>query len=305
MTPRLRLILTIVVAAGLRFPGIEWGFSIEPGAYHQLHPDESVSCFDSWTRGRAWLDDPENWHERGMQVECWALSSLLRRAGGGDLAATTFVRAARIYSVLCGLAGILIIGLVARELDGDTATRALSGQCAALLCALAGAHIVTSFWARGQIQNNICFFGSIYLAQRALSGESKWWWLFCAGIAAGIAIGLRWSVELLPMLVIAALATHHRVVGLFACGFGCVLGFFGGTAFMWTPSQILTFIHMQAQAMLGLENVVGPTTIATAAVLCTIVGCGLATGVLGAWMPGNAGKGNTERLHRGLGRQAC
>ena len=275
------LALIVGVAAALRLPGVEWGFAVEPGAYHQLHPDEAVSCFEMWSRGSAWLADPNNWHERGMQVQCWALAGLVRAVGADDLTLPAFVRVARLYSVLCGLVGILVVAAVARALDRDPATRARAGVYAALLCALAGAHVVTSFWARGQIQNSVAFFTAILLAQRSLGRATAARWLFAAGIATGVAIGLRWSVALVPMLAVAALVSGTPMRSLGASLAGCLVGFAAGTGFVWTPGQIARFVDVQGHAMLAPERRVGMGTMAAAALACTLVGCGLATSALG------------------------
>jgi hypothetical protein len=286
--------LILVAATLLRLPGIEWGFGVEPGRFHALHPDEGVSCFELWTHGRAWLTDPANWHERGMQVQCWGLAALLRGVVGDRASLETFVRAARVYSIVWGLIGIVVVALVAREIEPDRETREHSARFAALLCAFAGVHIVTSFWARGQIQNNACFFASVYCAQRTLRDRSRIRWLFAAGVAAGIAIVLRWSVALLPMLAIAAWAAPPRTRSFAAAALGCVLGASAGTAFVWTPAQIDTFVRTQTHAMLLVERGAGPIAVGAAAIFCTIVGCGLATAVLG--IGGLVRRGATARF---------
>jgi len=155
-------------------------------------------------RGVAWLHDPRNYLEPGMQTNCYLLGSAVQRFTGHRLERREAVLVGRLSSVVAGLASIVAIFCVGSQLAGPA-----GGLLAAFFLTTCGLHLAESFWARGQIQNVLLFFTSVFFAQKSRDGKTGSW-LAAAGAAAGGAIAMRLSLSLLPMLFCAAISRPNR-----------------------------------------------------------------------------------------------
>lgn len=271
----LLFVFVLAIGAAYRFPGVTWGFDIETPMYVNLHPDEAPGCYWAMERGRSYLRSQRNELARGMQFQCYVLGLLFEPLA--DIKARAVV--ARSYSVLWGLLGILLVGLIAWRLSDDP----LAGVFAAFLTATAGNHLVTSFWARGQIQNSTVFFATIYFALRSREAEKHFPWLFLAGATSGMAIAIRWSVALGPMLFCLALSRPRAISNLLVIGAGALTGFCLITGFQWTPELIAIFIRLQSGNLVNLYSRVGPHITAAAALVSILAGTGLVTFALAVW----------------------
>jgi len=210
-----------------------------------------------------------------MMTQCLVLGLVWKPH---DMLAAT--RIGRAYSVIWGLASIVLIALCTRRLAGNTAA-----LFAALLLATSGINLVTSFWARGQINNVTFCLGSMLLAlqlRSAMKGRALAL-LFGASALAGAAIATRWSVALVPMLLACAVARGPVLRRLAATGAGGLFGFFGSTGFLWTPDMIRSNLEMQTRNLVNVPSRVGPLTTGAAAVVCIVAATGLATFLLAAW----------------------
>lgn len=271
----LLFVAVLAIGAAYRFPGVTWGFDIETPMYVNLHPDEAPGCYWAMERGRSYLRSERNELARGMQFQCYVLGLLFEPLA--DIKARAVV--GRSYSVLWGLLGILMVGLIAWRLSGDP----LAGLFASFFTATAGNHLVTSFWARGQIQNSTVFFASIYFALRSRDAKKHLPWLFLAGAMSGMAIAIRWSVALGPMLFCLAMSRPRAIVNLAVIGGGALAGFCVITGFQWTPELIAIFIRLQSGNLVNLYSRIGPHVTAAAALVSTLAGTGLATAGLALW----------------------
>lgn len=285
---RQRLVLALlgiaVLAAILRIPGIRWGFDLEPGVYHSFHPDEDHSCTNAMVYGLAWLDDPKNWTERGVQIPCYWLS----RLSGGDMEEGRAVLWARGVAVLAGLLGVGAAFLLGRRLwRSDQA-----GLWSAFFLATSGLHLVSSFFARGDAQGTLFQMLAVFCAVVAVTEPRAARWLFWAGAATGAAIAGRFYVSLLPLLGFAAFCSKPRTLWLVALRFGAavtgtLLGFAAITGLRWSPTQVWNYLTHQRRVLqqsVGVE----PIWIYLAALLALLMAVGLPTllfalGKLAAW----------------------
>jgi hypothetical protein len=274
----LAMFAIFALAAAYRVPGIPWGSGFD-ARFHRFHPDE-VTCVNALPKGNAWLQNAGLRYARGILYQCSVLSRALQLPETLTLAKAT--RIARRYAVVCGLVGIIVIGLLARALGGGSA----GGLIAAFLAATCGSHIVTSFWARGQIQNSLAFFTCILLAVYSRSQRTLPW-LFAASLAAGVAVSIRWSVTLLPMLLLAALTRGRPLWNLLAVGGGVPLGVVAGTGLQWTPEQIAGFIDFYRLLFLGSDWDTSWLTTVGASAMTTFAGAGLVTSGWAIWGAGH------------------
>jgi len=268
----------LVVAAAYRLPGVSWGFDIfDAATYEHAHPDEGIVCFDAMERGVSELTDTNNQVERGMMAQCALLGSLF----GPQSGIIPRARICRTYSVLWGLLSIVLTALIARRLKGDVAA-----LIAAFLLTTSGVNIITSFWARGQIQNVTFFLASILVALRVRGSASKERaaiFLFVAAAFAGAALATRWSFALVPMLLGCAIARRPILLKLAATLTGGIFGFFGSTGFFMSPQLARMNFEFQRANLMTLYSRVTPFTTATAAVVCILAATGLVTFVFALW----------------------
>jgi hypothetical protein len=274
-THLLLLLLTLVLAALYRFPGVMWGFGIEEGSYFQLHPDENESCYRAAMRGAAWLHDPRNYLEPGMQANCCLLGSLARRFTGRRPNQREVVLMGRLSSVVAGLASIVAVYGVGAQLSGP-----LGGLLAAFFVTTCGLHLAESFWARGQIQNVLFFFTSVFFAQRSRDGRAGAW-LGAAGAAGGGAIAMRLSLSLLPMLFCAAVSRPQRLRNILCAAAGTVTGFALVSGFSWGPTELQKYLVNQGSTLHLASMPASVAQHALAIAVFTLAGCGLAVFVSG------------------------
>ena len=174
----------------------------------------------------------------------------------------------------------MLTALIARRLRGDVA-----GIFAGFLLATAGINLITSFWARGQINNVALCLASMLVALhiRNAPKERAVILQFVASVLAGGAISTRWSVALIPMLLACAVARGPVFPKLVATAAGGTLGFFGLTGFYWSPDMIAANLEMQKFNLVTLYRRIGSLVTAGAAVVCTLAGTGLVTFGLATW----------------------
>jgi hypothetical protein len=271
------LAVVLAVAAAYRLPGVGWGFDFATFGtteYVELHPDEGVVCLGAMQNGVPEMKNNSLPTERGMMFQCLVLGLLFHPH---DIISAT--RIGRAYSVLWGLASILLTALITRRLKGEVAA-----IFAALLLSTSGIHLITSFWARGQIQNVTFCLASMLVALRVRTAKERApALLFVASGLAGAAIATRWSVALIPMLLACAVARGPVVVRLAAVAVGGLFGFFGSTGFFWTPDMIVSNVQMQTHNLVTLYSRIGPLVTGCAALVCILAATGLATFVLAGW----------------------
>ena len=264
------LLCILGVGLALRLPGVKWGFGLDEGAFYQFHPDEWHSCTQAMLKGREWLHSRKNIRARGNQVLCLALGGLAETFLGKKLTREQSVLLGRTASVLAGLLSMVILFLIASMLGGN-----LAGLLTAFFVATGGMHLITSFWARGQIQSSLFFYAAILFALKSRKGRVAWW-LFWAAFMAGAAIGYRWSLSLLPMLLLAALTRRPIWENLLYTAVGGIFGFLAITAFQWSPEQLWQSITEQGRNLTAMKSPVwfyGPFI---ATWLSVLAGTGLA-----------------------------
>jgi hypothetical protein len=271
----LLLLSTLALAAVYRFPGVTWGFGIEEGSYFQLHPDENESCFRAAMRGVTWLHDPRNYLEPGMQTNCYLLGSLVQGFTGHRLERREAVLVGRLSSVVAGLASIVAIFLVGSQLAGPA-----GGLLAAFFLTTCGLHLAESFWARGQIQNVLLFFTSVFFAQKSRDGKAGAW-LAAAGAAAGGAIAMRLSLSLLPMLLCAAISRPQRHRNVLCAAAGVATGFALISGFSWGPAEFWRYLMNQGSTLHLASVPASFAQHALAIAVFTLAGSGLAVFVSG------------------------
>ena len=265
-----------------RFPGVSWGFDFSTAPCPLAHPDEEVTCVGALLRGEPEMKGgiPT---ERGMMFQCFILGRIFKPH---DLISAA--RIGRTYSVVWGLISIVLTALIARRLRGDVA-----GIFAGFLLATAGINLITSFWARGQINNVALCLASMLVALhiRNAPKERAVILQFVASVLAGGAISTRWSVALIPMLLACAVARGPVFPKLVATAAGGTLGFFGLTGFYWSPDMIAANLEMQKFNLVTLYRRIGSLVTAGAAVVCTLAGTGLVTFGLRDSFSGSTGHG--------------
>ena len=272
----LLLLFTLALAAFYRFPGVTWGFRIQQGSYFQLHPDENESCYRAAMQGAKWLHDPRNYLEPGMQTNCCLLGSLVRRFTGRRLERGEAVLVGRLSSVVAGLASIVAIYGVGSQLAGPP-----GGLLAAFFVTTCGLHLAESFWARGQIQNVLLFFTSVFFAQRSRDGRAGAW-LAAAGAAAGGAIAMRLSLSLLPMLLLAAISRPRWLRNALCAAAGTLTGFALVSGFSWGPAEFLRYLTNQGSTLNLARMPASVAQQALAIAVFTLTGSGLAVFLSGA-----------------------
>jgi Dolichyl-phosphate-mannose-protein mannosyltransferase len=266
------LAVVVAIGAAYRFPGVSWGFDFYP--FDGAHPDEGVACLNAMMRGVPEMKNNDLPTERGMMFQCLVLGLVFKPH---DLASSA--RIGRAYSVIWGLISIVLTALIARRLKGEVAA-----IFAALLLCTSGIHLITSFWARGQVQTVTLSLASMLVALRVrAAGERAVVFLFVASAFAGAAIATRWNVALVPMLLACSLARGPIFLRLAATGAGGLLGFFGSTGFFWTPDMIAANLEMQTNNLVNLYSRIGPFVTGCAALVCIVAATGLVTFLMAAW----------------------
>lgn len=262
------LAAVLAIAGAYRFPGVSWGFDFSTAPFSTAHPDEEVTCLGAMLRGVPEMRSKDNPTERGMMFQCLVLGLVFEPH---DIISSA--RIGRAYSVLWGLLSIALTAMIARRLRGDAA-----GLFAALLLTTSGVHLITSFWARGQINNvALCMASMLVALQIRAARERAVMLVFVASLLAGAAIAIRWNVALVPMLLGCAIARGRVLLKLAAGAAGGLLGFFASTGFFWTPDMILGNLEMQANNLLTLYGRYGPFVTGSAALVCILAGTGLVT----------------------------
>ena len=102
------LALVLAIAGAYRFPGVSWGFAVDTEGYVPLHRDEPVACLGAMLGGVPEIKSNMP-TERGMMFQCLVLGLAFKPH---DLLSAT--RIGRTYSVLWGLASIVLTALIAR-----------------------------------------------------------------------------------------------------------------------------------------------------------------------------------------------
>jgi hypothetical protein len=285
------LAVSLAIGAALRFPGVSWGFDLDTAPYSTAHPDEEVTCLGAMLRGVPEMKNNDPPQERGMMFQCLVLGLVFKPHDMQSAA-----RIGRVYSVIWGLIGILLVALITRRLRGEVAA-----IFAALLLATSGIHLITSFWARGQVQNVAFTLASMLFALRTRSSsERSVINLFIAAALAGAAIATRWNVALVPMLLACAVARGPVFQRIGAGAAGGVFGFFASTGFFWTPDQIASNLEMQTHNLVTLYSRIGPFVTGCAALVCITVATGLITFLLAGWFAVDLARGLRRVRRAGL-----
>ena len=268
------LAVVLAIGAAYRFPGVSWGFDVSTAPFSTAHPDEEVTCLGAMMRGVPEMKGNDTPTERGMMFQCLVLGLVFKPH---DIASSA--RIGRAYSVVWGLIAILLTALITRRVKGEVAA-----IFAALLLSTSGINLITSFWARGQIQTVGLSLASMLAALHVRAAKDRGVVpLFVASALAGAAIAHRWNVALVPMLLAVAIAHGPVFTRLAAGGAGGLFGFFGCTGFFWTPDMIVSNLEMQTHNLVSLYSRLNPFVIGCAAVVCILVATGLVTFLLAIW----------------------
>ncbi len=206
--PTLGLLVVLIVAAWLRFTGLDWGGNL------YLHPDERFQTIVvtslSWPDGIAAYFDSQrstlNPYNQGFTTYIYGTVPLFMAKLADTVSGMSVYGDAhlpgRFLSSLCDLFSIVLVFLTGRRIFSPAV-----GLVAAALLGVTVLSIQTAHFFVPDAFVMLFCLAAFYLALRADAG-SRWWWYAATGLIIGLAVSSKLTA--LPILMTLAIPVGER-----------------------------------------------------------------------------------------------
>ncbi|MEM7204867.1 MAG: glycosyltransferase family 39 protein [Planctomycetota bacterium] len=198
---RWALLAIVIVAAALRWAGMDWGL---PSATHlfPFHPDELTNI----NAPRRMLEsgdlNPRFFHYGSLYSYLVWLAYLPCRALGGLEQTATYFWIGRLVVLGCALLTLPVLFAIGRLLGGERL-----GLIAAALLAVTPAHVMHGAFATVDVPSILFAALSLWLALRALEATAtpRRWLVFGATVCCGLAAATKYPMGIVGLASLVAI----------------------------------------------------------------------------------------------------